>query len=177
MNFHLGGILSIFFGLCSGVYLLRSLIRRRASQNWPTTTGTILESSLDEDSDGYAPHVAYAYAVAGKRYTNDRIYFHTSQSGTKHAAQKHLSAYPMGTRVDVYFNPQNPHDSVLNRHMPIWLPVFWLFFALFLVLVGILLLSDDQVMKNTSEADSQNTAMFSKTLQPPPAPLLQCGGG
>jgi len=163
---HLSGILCILVGLCSGVYLLRSLIRRRASRNWLTTTGTILESRLDEDSDGYVPRVAYEYAVDGERYTNDRLYFHTCNSDSERAAGKHLSGYPVGERVNVYYNCRHPSDSVLDRNMPIWLPLFWLFFTLFFILAGIAFLgSEDQTMKNTSDADFQNAATPNHALQ------------
>ena len=138
------------------------------------TAGIILESCLDEDSDGYVPRVAYEYAVEGERYTNDRLYFHTCNGDSEQAAVKHISAYPVGERVNVYFNVRNPRDSVLDRHMPVWLPIFWLFFALFFILVGIAFLrSDDQSTKNMADVTFQYAATTYKTLQRTPGERVE----
>ena len=161
--------LCFIFGLCSGVYLLRSLVRWRASQNWPRAAGTILESCLDENSDGYIPHVSYEYAMKGQRYTSDRLYFHNCNGGSEQAATKHIAAYPVGKRVSVYFDVRNPGDSVLDRHMPVWRPIFWLFFHYFFIYMGTMFLrSDDQSAKNMADATFQYAATPHEALQRTP---------
>ncbi|MGF1657057.1 MAG: DUF3592 domain-containing protein, partial [Verrucomicrobiales bacterium] len=115
------------------------------SCTWSTTTGIILESHLDEDSDGFVPRVAYQYSVEGERYMNARLYFHTCNSDSERGAEKHLFSYPLGKPVKIFYNTKNPSDSVLDRKMPMWLPLFWLFSTVFFILVGIeSLRSDDQ---------------------------------
>ncbi|MDM7948111.1 DUF3592 domain-containing protein [Hydrogenophaga sp.] len=138
----IASLIAIVLGLGSGAYLLRSLIRQHSSKRWPTTIGEILESNIEEDSDGWAPHVRYAYAVERKHYTNDRLYFHLSNGSTERDARKHLSPYPVGKRVTVYYNPRKPEEAVLDRRMPLWWPIFWFFFALFMLVAGVAMWRD-----------------------------------
>ncbi len=138
----IAGLITIVLGLGSGAYLLWSLIRQHASKRWATTRGEILESNIEEDSDGWAPHVRYAYDVERKHYVNDRLYFHLSNRSTERDARKHLSPYPVGKTVTVYYNPRKPEEAVLDRQMPLWLPLFWLFFASFMLVVGVAMWRD-----------------------------------
>lgn len=133
----IGGLISIAVGLASGVYLLWTLIRQRASKRWPATRGEILESGIEEDSDGWAPHVRYAYAVGGKHYANERLYFHLATRSTEHDARRHLTPYPVGKTVSIYYNPLKPEDAVLDTRMPLWLPLFWLIFTTLMLVVGV----------------------------------------
>jgi Protein of unknown function (DUF3592) len=133
----IGGFIAIVIGVCSGAYLVWSLIVQRGSKRWLQTTGEMLESNVEEDSDGWRPRVRYSYVVQGKRYANERLYFHLSNSSTERAATKHLSPYPVGKTVPVYYNPRHPEDAVLDRRMPFWLPLFWLFFASFMLAIGV----------------------------------------
>lgn len=130
----IASFICIVLGLSSGIYLLWALIRQHASKRWPTTTGEILESNLEEDSDGWGPYVRYAYAVKG---TNDRLYFYLSNRSSEQDAKKHLSPYPIGKAVTIYYNPQKPEEAVLDRRMPLWWPLFWFCFTSFLLVVGV----------------------------------------
>lgn len=134
----IGGLIAIAIGLCSGTYLLWSLIRQNASKSWPTAIGEILESNIKEDSDGWVPYVRYRYTVEGKHYQNHRLYFHQSNStSNERGAMQHLSPYPIGKKVSVYYNPRKPENAVLDRRMPIWLPLFFLVFAIFNLACGV----------------------------------------
>ncbi len=136
LSSQIAGLISIVLGLGSGTYLLWTLIRQHASNRWSTTTGEILESNLEEDSDGWGPHVRYLYAVEGKRYANDRLYVYLSNRSTEQDAKRHLSPYPVGKTVTIYYNPAKPEEAVLDRRVPLWRPLFWLFFTSFLLVVG-----------------------------------------
>jgi hypothetical protein len=136
---HIAGLISIVLGLSSGAYLLWTLIRQHASKRWLTTTGEILESNLEQDSDGWCPNVRYVYAVDRKHYANGRLYFFLSNGSTQRDAKKHLLPYPVGKTVSVYYNPRKPEDAVLDRRMSLWRPLFWLFFASFMLIAGVAL--------------------------------------
>ncbi len=143
LSHYISGIFFIVVGLCSAAYLFYTLLRSYVSRGWPATTGKVLESHYDEDSDGCMPHVRYAYTVDGAHYTNNRLYFHTCNRSTKQDTRKHLSPYPVGKAVSIYYNPSKPVDAVLDRHIPLWHPLFWLFFASIFIVVGVALLRDE----------------------------------
>lgn len=137
----ISGLICIILGLGSGIYLIWRLVLQSASKHWSTTTGVILESNLEEDSDGWYPNVRYEYAVQRKRYANDQLYFYAVNGSTnKRDAKKHLTPYPVGKTVTIYYNPTKPEESVLDRQVPLWRHFFWLFFTLFLLIAGVAML-------------------------------------
>ncbi|MBU2611188.1 MAG: DUF3592 domain-containing protein [Chloroflexi bacterium] len=99
--------------------------KAEASQGWPTTQGRIIEARVSEststDSDGdertsYSPKVEYTYNVAGQEYKGDKITFGFTQGYGRYAkAQAALASYPLGAQVNVYYDPANPADAVLER--------------------------------------------------------------
>jgi WD40 repeat protein len=94
------------------------------STTWTVTDGTVLSSSIEintEDSSSYKfrPLVVYSYEINGHTYNGNNIGFFTiyfSPFGFPDAqsAQKYIDAYPNGTNLDVYVNPLNPGEAVLE---------------------------------------------------------------
>lgn len=136
------GFVCIVLGLGFSTFLLWTLIRQHQSRRWPTTAGEILDSGLDEDSDGWGPRVRYAYIVKEKRYTSDRLYFYLSTQSSAKDARKHLSPYPVGKAVTVYYDPREPQQAVLDRRVPLWWSLFFVLFSAFWFVVGTGLLGD-----------------------------------
>ena len=120
------GIVAFFF---IGVGILISGIRNRrkatASNRWPAAGGVITNAWINEsrstDEDGftstsYSARVEYQYAVGANTFTSRRISFGSTQSySNRRKARKELEAYPVNSRVRVYYNPQNPEEAVLIR--------------------------------------------------------------
>src|ERR1051326_3471856 len=115
----------IFGGVGVGLLLFGNNQRRQgsASQSWPTTTGTILSATLDQqtrrNSQGYhdvtyAPTVEYTYEVNGNSYRSDKINAGWTVSYDAGTAQNKISQYQPGARVTVYYNPSDPADAVLE---------------------------------------------------------------
>jgi hypothetical protein len=127
------GLLCMAIGLYSGAYLIWTQLRQRAADRWQSTTAKILQSDLDEDSDGWFPKIKYEYSVQGRIYTSERLYFFVSNGDRKGVALRGLAPYPIGKTVIAYYDPANPADSVLDRHVPLWRTVFWLCFTAFLL--------------------------------------------
>ncbi|TYQ25933.1 DUF3592 domain-containing protein [Pseudanabaena sp. UWO311] len=132
----IAGLICIVIGLGSAFYLLWTLRQQHMSKHWYTTTGEILESNIEEDSDGWYPHVRYEYTVQRKRYASERLYFYAVNGSTKRDAMKHLSPYAVGKTVTIYYDPVKPEEAVLNRHVPLWRHFFLLFCASFLLIGG-----------------------------------------
>lgn len=120
----------LLIGLAAGAYLLRSLTRQHAAKRWPTTTGEILESTLEENADGWHPQVRYTYSVQGKSYVGDQLYLYASNERAEPSAREYLVPFPTGKTVAVYYNPEKPQEAVLDTRVPVWRPIFWALFAM-----------------------------------------------
>jgi hypothetical protein len=130
---------TIFGAICGAVFILgfmgvgifliyRSVQSRKkaeASQGWPSTIGQINESrvshSVYTDTDGdsrdsYTPYVEYTYQVAGQTYTGREITFGFKQGFSNASkAQAMLAKFPVGAQVNVYYDPADPQQAVLER--------------------------------------------------------------
>jgi len=90
------------------------------SETWPTTTGLITNSNIQQsESDGttmYAAKINYDFTVDNKSYSGDRITLTSGNSTTSsiREVKKELQAYPTGTNVKVYYDPELPNNAVLQ---------------------------------------------------------------
>ncbi|KXK12812.1 MAG: hypothetical protein UZ14_CFX002002050 [Chloroflexi bacterium OLB14] len=109
-----------------GYYLYRrnqqSMAQRQDSQNWSTTTGKILMSSVQSQrssTGGYSiyPVIVYQYEVNGKTYQNQtvRVGDKFLKINVVGQAQKTVDKYPIGKEVTVYYDPNNPAECALER--------------------------------------------------------------
>ena len=114
--FFLGGAAAIFFGY-------RNRQKATESLNWPKVPGTITEAEVrkdyDTDAEGfttttYVPEIKYQYQVGGEEFSNQQISFGgTKTYSSSKKAEEALSQYPVNGSVSVYYNPENPEESVL----------------------------------------------------------------
>jgi hypothetical protein len=98
-----------------------------ATKAWPSTSGQILTANVDEeerrdrDSDGrirtrytYTPRISYAYTIQGVEYTGHRIRADDS-GGDRDKAFDTINDFPVGSIVNVYYDPSDPGSSVLKQ--------------------------------------------------------------
>ena len=120
----------------------KNLARVRASEGWPASQGTILESWVREstttDDDGstsshYYPEVRYAYQVVGVEYQGDKLTFGPKSGSAQSKAAQVVSNYPKGATVTVYYDPQKPSTSVLERNVSKSLLLYGMIF----IIIGI----------------------------------------
>lgn len=120
----------------------RTLLAVTATQSWPQTDGRItqsevvLERAAQSDSDHWW-NLEYAYSVDGQAHRSSRyaIGYGTGrqhrfslQSGSYDLA---ATAYDVGDKVTVYYDPQHQAVAVLSRRIP-WLSVVELIIGLLL---------------------------------------------
>jgi hypothetical protein len=113
-------IVLVFLGLA-----LRTRRKISQSQNWQRAMGSVQFSGVDMrrssngrggSSTAYYPQVAYTYRVDGKDYTGNQIQFGTPIGyGWAGRAQKIADSYPVGKNVEVFYNPADPYEAVLER--------------------------------------------------------------
>ncbi len=99
----------------------QSNMARQAAQSWPSTTGTVLTSTIQVSHTGRSraetPVAIYTYEVNGQSYQGQTIkagdqYMSVRFSGD---AINTMGRYPVGKKVSVYYNPTNPAESALER--------------------------------------------------------------
>ena len=119
----------LFLLLFSAVWTAISIfviLRSRRNKSWPSTIGTVMFAEVKTvesrsvtngtvvDSISYEPYIKYAYSAAGRKCENDKFTAAVSPGIREPAgAEAILKSYPVGSQVDVYYNPLTPDDSVL----------------------------------------------------------------
>ena len=133
--FVLGRLFPLSFGLGGLIFLgvgLWAINKGMQSENWDKGTATITSSEIEkterrskdpqgfnQTSTSYSVRVKYSYTVEGSNYEGNTIGFGTMSHNEKSDAQEELKSYPKGKKIDVYYDPENPSDSVLKKG------VFW----------------------------------------------------
>lgn len=131
MNSGLIGILCsglfilIFFaaGVAAVIFGIRNRKKAEESAGWPAVEGVItnawVEESSDTDEEGftsttYTPKWEYQYQFSAQSYSSQKISFGGERGyGSRKKAEQELTKYPISSRVQVYYDPQNPEEAVL----------------------------------------------------------------
>ncbi|SFI04377.1 DUF3592 domain-containing protein [Planctomicrobium piriforme] len=115
------------FGLAVGVFAVLFQRMAWAASRWPTVQGQILAADVEAftqlktgDSVNslrrkhYKSSVVYGYTVNSRRYVGDRIRLGVTISSTLPAlARGAADKFPVGSEVNVHYNPRSPSESVL----------------------------------------------------------------
>lgn len=130
----LGPTGTILFGLAfaaMGVLLvivgIVKLVQAGASSSWPAVKGTVVSCKVEKSSSSgkgrhgrkgrstsrYYANLRYEYAVEGKQHVGEKISFGTV-GGTMAKAQENAKRYAEGSQVDVYYNPSDPSEAVME---------------------------------------------------------------
>ena len=122
-----------FVTACIGFALLAALviwgIQRNAAlqRSWPTVSARIEKSGVHEFQElerrdngpdrwrtAYRAEIVYGYDIAGVHYTGDTTAGGTRVSSNLDNRGNRAEKYPVGTAVDVHYNPENPAESVIK---------------------------------------------------------------
>ncbi|MCA9919076.1 MAG: DUF3592 domain-containing protein [Anaerolineales bacterium] len=143
-NPFIGGLFMIVIGLGLTLILANTVLKDgRASQDWPTTTGTVTTSELHTQRSGdgysYSPRIVYEYVVNDETLVSSRVTVADGSSSRPDGAQETVDRYPVGAEVTVYYDTAVPTQSLLEAGTPT--VVTWLYRAgwAFAVIGGLVL--------------------------------------
>jgi hypothetical protein len=118
-----GVCLLIFGGLLFNLVRMRG--RMQAARNWSKTEGVITVSMVDQppqhasdDLNDATPIIRYRYRVGGRDLESDQVAIGGLPMMTRVLAGKFVGRYPVGARVDVYVDPQDPKQVLLQPAEP-----------------------------------------------------------
>lgn len=98
-------------------------LKAKASANWHTIEGVVLNSEVVKEKSGsgsessvlYRADVCYTYEILNEKFVSSKISFMPKFSTTSSSsAYKKTINYPSGSKVCVYYNPTNPEEAVLE---------------------------------------------------------------
>lgn len=143
------GVIFIF-GIILLLHFLYLHITSSKTKNWKHVKGKILISNIDninytgEDADlSYKAKVKYQYNLNGKNYLSKKIFYGDYiRSNMSYRAKKVIKKYGKDEIVTVYYNPDNPEESVLETGIN---PVIYkiLYVSLCLILLSIFLIMNE----------------------------------
>jgi hypothetical protein len=113
-------VLCIFVGAWAAI---RSVLDPLRSSSWPTAAGRITVSEVitvtnSDEGNTFQAVVAYTFQVQGKSFSGDEPYFGSeAERSWISFARRVQRRYPVGSAVTVYYDPEDPNKSVLQRRI------------------------------------------------------------
>jgi hypothetical protein len=114
-----GVCLLIFGGLLFNMFRMRS--QMQAAGNWDKIEGVITVSKVDQppshvsdDLNDATPIIHYRYRVGGQDIEGDQISVGGTPLTTRVLALRTVARYPVGARVDVHVDPNDPKNALLE---------------------------------------------------------------
>jgi hypothetical protein len=114
-----GVCLLIFGGMLFGLVRLRS--KMQAAGAWNRIEGVIIASGVEQppshvsdDLNDATPVIRYRYRADGQDHESDQIRIGGQPMTTRVLAGRLVARYPVGAHVDVFVDPNNPADALLE---------------------------------------------------------------
>lgn len=89
------------------------LARSNRMKSWPTTKGVIEQSSHESEANDLLPHIVFSYRVEGVNYLR-AFKFPEGTHPLPEFNKTYLDRYPVGKKVDVYYDPAKPEKATLE---------------------------------------------------------------
>jgi len=123
-------VLPGILALVGALMIFSSVRARKAAERaatWPSIPGLVTSAELvthrHHNSKShvttytYEPKVEYSYTVLGTPYTGKRLAYGPA-SYARNKADEIMARYPQGQSVSVYYNTEDPAESVLDSAAP-----------------------------------------------------------
>ena len=129
----------LVLGAVFAIYGIIELDRASAMRDWPAIQGEVYSARVVEEIDHgidastprvYRPEIRYSFILGGTEYAGSRRSVGETAASWRSHAERVVARYPAGKPVTVYYNPQNPRESILERQTA----KGW---AIFFIVVGV----------------------------------------
>jgi hypothetical protein len=114
-------ILSLTSGILLIIFSSSDISLAFSRQSWPAKTATVIETDIIGER-AYTPQLKSKYEIEGNEYTLTTD-LKTPGFGRKKTRRQTseiiLSGYPIGSKVKIHYNPENPGDAYI-RTGPYW---------------------------------------------------------
>ncbi len=165
------GMFSLF-GLVFAAVGVNTWMKAEASKRWLPADGQVVSSDVDRhhSSKGgttYRASVAYDYEYEGRTYKGSRIGIMSSRSSDRGAAQRAADRYAAGTKVQVYVNPADPYEAVLEPGGGGFAVMFILFGGVFAA-IGVAGFLNAPKLIAQSGANAPDLGQFKEPASPAP---------
>ena len=108
--------------------------------NWEVSQGVITKSNIKRAGAAFSPDVEYQYSVLGTEYKGLSVTITLKQTYDVKVAQNWITEYPVGKKVNVFYNPEIHHMSVLEKGFSVKGSLVVIGTSLFLILSGAIFL-------------------------------------
>ena len=118
----LGGVMFTVVGITMLIRSGRKLDQYRLSLKWPTVTGKIVRSILQEETDSegtsYRADLEFEYSVSNNvlrstQHTGGKLF-----ADAEECARQIVKDFPVGKSIAVHVDPHKPISGVLNTGQP-----------------------------------------------------------
>jgi hypothetical protein len=132
-------------GACGISFVFDSLAVGLRTYTWETSEGTIAKAGSQihdrttteqetPDSKTTTIGLAFDYSVSGQRFQGSSLNVEETLSDSQWSnsnlrLRRLLETYPVGARVPVYYDPNDPGKAVLERGVPVLQLAFWFIFS------------------------------------------------
>lgn len=171
-------LLFLSASLCICIYALVVLVTAWKSSDWAVASGQVLSSRIISSGKSGKPEVEYTYTVNGETYEGNHILIGPGPMGGGFgiaSPREYVYKYPEGKQIKVFYDPEDPRQSVLepgvNRVIGLMLLM-----GVFFLLLGTLMLG--QMNRGDPEGAGPSNAPGAGTLagQNDPVGYSQMGG-
>lgn len=124
----IGNVALIIGGVLLGVLLLAvavKLVEVRRAAGWPRTRGRIVSSRVESRTvkrtteascTGNFARIEFEFRIGNRTLRGNRVSI--GEQAPDFQVRETLDRYPVGREVDVFYNPANPEQAVLERDLP-----------------------------------------------------------
>lgn len=135
--FHFFGALLALGAAMWAIFFVVAAKRKRAVGRWIAAAATVVESEAvwgttthgGRTAGTWLARFAYEYEAGGRLHTGRRVAFYRRCTGS--CAQELVARHPVGSRVQIFYDPARPDEAVLDRSLrALWLlPLLAVVFA------------------------------------------------
>ena len=120
------GLITLIVGAAVlSIFFVHPLVHWKSAQSWPSADAKIVSSEIEisrvKNSTSYEAKFDYAFDVHGQEWNGHQYGFFVF-SGSEEASEELVSRYPVGTETQIFYDPSQPSDAVMDRSLG---PAIW----------------------------------------------------